>query len=151
MKNQNHINFKQNKPAFTLGGKDGLQLKKAAFTLAEVLIVLGIIGVVAAMTLPNLIEKYQKLETVTALKKQYTVLQQVVKRSELDNGSVNDWDYSADALTFYKTYLKPYMQVSKEYINVSKPENLTYYMLNGEYNPGWSYYYPSSPKIILND
>ena len=33
--------------------------KRAAFTLAEVLITLGIIGIVAAMTMPSLINKYQ--------------------------------------------------------------------------------------------
>ena len=33
---------------------------KKAFTLAEVLITLGIIGVVAAITIPGLIAKYQK-------------------------------------------------------------------------------------------
>ena len=35
-------------------------MKKRAFTLAEVLITLGIIGVVAAMTIPTLISNYQK-------------------------------------------------------------------------------------------
>lgn len=44
-------------------------LKKAAFTLAEVLITLGIIGVVAAITLPTLIQNYQKQVWVTQLKK----------------------------------------------------------------------------------
>ena len=34
--------------------------KKLAFTLAEVLITLGIIGVVAALTLPALISNYKK-------------------------------------------------------------------------------------------
>ena len=43
--------------------------KKAAFTLAEVLITLGIIGVVAAMTIPNLITAHQKRVTVTKLQK----------------------------------------------------------------------------------
>lgn len=43
-------------------------LKKAAFTLAEVLITLGIIGVVAAMTMPSLIQNYQEKATVTKLK-----------------------------------------------------------------------------------
>lgn len=42
---------------------------KVAFTLAEVLITLGIIGVVAAMTLPTLIANYQKRQTVVQLKK----------------------------------------------------------------------------------
>ena len=48
--------------------------RKAAFTLAEVLITLGIIGVVAAMTLPTLISNYQKRVYVTQLKKSVSVL-----------------------------------------------------------------------------
>lgn len=35
-------------------------MKKIAFTLAEVLITLGIIGVVAAMTMPVLISNYRE-------------------------------------------------------------------------------------------
>ncbi len=44
---------------------------KYGFTLAEVLITLGIIGVVAAMTLPNLIANYRSKVAVTQLKKMY--------------------------------------------------------------------------------
>ena len=40
-------------------------MKFKAFTLAEILITLGIIGVVAAMTIPTLITNYQKKQTVT--------------------------------------------------------------------------------------
>lgn len=43
--------------------------RKIAFTLAEVLITLGIIGVVAAMTLPSLITNYQEKQRVSQLKK----------------------------------------------------------------------------------
>ena len=39
--------------------------RKAAFTLAEVLITLGIIGVVAALTMPSLIAHYRKQEIET--------------------------------------------------------------------------------------
>ncbi len=49
-------------------------LKKSAFTLAEVLITLGIIGVVAAMTIPTLITNYQKVQQVTKFKKAYATL-----------------------------------------------------------------------------
>ena len=45
-----------------------------AFTLAEVLITLGIIGVVAAMTMPTLIQKQNERETVVRLKKIHSVL-----------------------------------------------------------------------------
>lgn len=46
--------------------------QKTGFTLAEVLITLGIIGVVAAMTLPTLIAKNQERVLVTRAKKSYT-------------------------------------------------------------------------------
>ena len=43
--------------------------RKYAFTLAEVLITLGIIGVVAALTMPALIGHYKKVQTIAQLKK----------------------------------------------------------------------------------
>ena len=44
------------------------------FTLAEVLITLGIIGIVAAMTLPTLVNNYKKQIYVVGLKKAYNNL-----------------------------------------------------------------------------
>ena len=49
-------------------------MKHKAFTMAEVLITLGIIGIVAAMTLPALVAKYQKNVTSNRLKKKYIQL-----------------------------------------------------------------------------
>ena len=66
----------------------------AAFTLAEVLITLGIIGVVAAMTMPSLITNYQKKQTVTQLKKAYSELSQALKMSETEYGTMDSWDFS---------------------------------------------------------
>lgn len=60
---------------------------KRAFTLAEVLITLGIIGVVAAMTLPSLVGNYKKKQAVTQLQKVYTVLNQALRQSEAANES----------------------------------------------------------------
>ena len=51
--------------------------RKIAFTLAEVLITLGIIGVVAAMTMPTLIANHRKTVLKTQFKKAYSELQQV--------------------------------------------------------------------------
>ena len=64
---------------------------KNAFTLAEVLITLGIIGVVAAMTLPSLVGKYQKVSTATQLKKFYSIMQQAIKAEEAQNGPLEYW------------------------------------------------------------
>ena len=65
-------------------------LKEAAFTLAEVLITLGIIGVVAALTISNLIAKFQQKEGVVALKKEISVLNQAAAKVVVDFGSVPD-------------------------------------------------------------
>ncbi len=56
--------------------------KKAAFTLAEVLITLGIIGVVAAMTMPVLVAKYQHKALESAFKKTYSSLMQAMIYAE---------------------------------------------------------------------
>ena len=67
--------------------------KKCAFTLAEVLITLGIIGVVAALTISNVIQDYQKKQTVVQLRKVYNDINNAVKLSEIDNGPMSQWDY----------------------------------------------------------
>ena len=60
--------------------------KKAAFTLAEVLITLGIIGVVAALTLPTLVQNNRNKELETGLKKSYSVLSQAVMMYQAEYG-----------------------------------------------------------------
>ena len=62
---------------------------KKGFTLAEVLITLGIIGVVAAMTIPTLITNYQKQDNVVRLKKAISVLNNGVKLMMADEGVYN--------------------------------------------------------------
>lgn len=58
---------------------------KKGFTLAEVLITLGIIGVVAALTLPILIKKYQMKTFEVAFKKQYSVLNSTINYLQVNN------------------------------------------------------------------
>ena len=53
--------------------------RRVAFTLAEVLITLGIIGIVSAMTIPTLINNYQKKVTVAKLQKVHAVLNQIAR------------------------------------------------------------------------
>lgn len=61
-----------------------------AFTLAEVLITLGIIGVIASITIPTLINNYNKQQYVTNLKKFYTTMNQALTKISVDNGSTGD-------------------------------------------------------------
>ena len=67
---------------------------KNAFTLAEVLITLGIIGVVAALTLPSLIQNYQKQVWVNQLKKSYSTISQGFYKIMSDNSV--DYIFDAD-------------------------------------------------------
>lgn len=62
----------------------------SAFTLAEVLIVLGIIGIIAELTIPSLIANYQKTLYVTGLKKAYTTFNQALIQMAADNGCIGD-------------------------------------------------------------
>ncbi len=66
--------------------------ERSAFTLAEVLITLAVIGIVAAMTIPTLIQKYQEKVTVTKLKKVYSVLSQAVLQATTEYGSPESWE-----------------------------------------------------------
>lgn len=59
--------------------------------MAEVLITLGIIGVVAALTLPSLINKYQNHVYLSSLKKNYSTLQNAHLRVSDENGEPKDW------------------------------------------------------------
>ncbi|MBQ8459527.1 hypothetical protein IJ541_05430 [bacterium] len=63
-----------------------------AFTLAEVLITLGIIGVVSALTLPNFLHNYYEKQTVAKLKSTYSILSRAIKLSSEDNGLPEEWN-----------------------------------------------------------
>ncbi|MDR1167910.1 MAG: type II secretion system GspH family protein [Heliobacteriaceae bacterium] len=86
---------------------------KSGFTLAEVLITLGIIGVVASITMPALIANYEKKATLTQLKKTYSMLSQIAKLAEVDYGSMDEWDTSLSAKNFAETYFVPYLRTVK--------------------------------------
>ncbi len=102
------------------------------------LITLAIIGVVAALTMPVLINKYQERVTITKVKKMYSVLNQAVKLAEVDNGPVNTWNlpkyFSGGSQELY-SYLKPYLRVAKECVEDNSGNcldtNTDYYYLNG--------------------
>ena len=66
-------------------------LKQYAFTLAETLIVMGIIGVVAALTLPNLNSSTGEKEKVAKLQKIYSNLQDAFGRAEAVYGPYDEW------------------------------------------------------------
>lgn len=124
---------------------------KKAFTLAEVLITLGIIGVVAAMTLPQLTTNYQKHETVAKLKKNYTIVQQALKLSEIDNGSILYWDTKLNGHAFFEKYLKNYFINPKEITNSQLNTKFERKWLNGLRYNGTTYAGDNTSHFLLND
>jgi len=116
---------------------------KSAFTLAEVLITLVIIGVVAALTIPTAVTKYQKQETVSKLKKIYSSLGQTTARAIVDYGNVENWEMGAGqnpdaALTFFNTYMGPYLSLSEkaQKLSLTSWNKKYYYMNNSEHEYG---------------
>ena len=81
-----------------------------AFTLAEVLVTLGIIGVVSAMTVPTLMQNYQRQSYVTQLHKTYNEFSQALLRYQTDRNAINLSEAgltSQDAVNnFITTYFK---------------------------------------------
>jgi len=81
--------------------------RKAAFTLAEVLITLGIIGVVAAMTIPGLINNYKAVRLHSQFLKSYSTIQQAMKLMISDDVSteVNNSTGLVEFANNFKKYL----------------------------------------------
>ena len=93
------------------------------------MITLGIIGIVAALTLPTLVQHHRKQVVETRLMKFYSSINQAVKMAELDYGDKKDWynDYAEPMYDKYgkevqgKTpkekwfnkYLRPYLKILK--------------------------------------
>ncbi len=94
-------------------------VKFRAFTLAEVLITLGVIGVISAITLPALVQNYQKHVVETKLMKFNSIINQALRLSVADNGAPDSWiprthNYSyQETVEFMNTYFLPYIKYVK--------------------------------------
>lgn len=101
--------------------KKEVRQSKNAFTLAEVLITLAVIGVVAALTLPTLVQSYEEKGTVSKLKKVYSVLDQASRLAIDKNGTPDEWNLVAlndfsSSKTIYDN-ISPYLNISKTCAN----------------------------------
>ena len=121
---------------------------KVAFTLAEVLITLGVIGVVAALTMPALIQNYRNQVVETRLKKFYSSMNQAISMSIKDNGDVETWSYfvsdkkdddgnlvnrTDDNDSSFNNYLAPYLKIvdKKEVTDVKGQRRILYFFEDG--------------------
>ncbi len=102
--------------------KRSFGMKNFAFTLVEVLITLTIIGVVAALTLPNIMKNIERKDLETAFKKSYSVISQAITQMKADEGAsiylkfqTSPYNSSAEI----KNLMLPYFNV----INNCAPES----------------------------
>ncbi len=120
----------KNLQSFGGGGALSSAPKFSGFTLAEVLITLSIIGVVAALTIPTLIQRHQEQKTVSQLLKVYSTLSQAFLLMQSEYGPIDTWGltntdtnkkdpetnqniYDLSSQKIVAERLKPYLKVSK--------------------------------------
>ena len=90
---------------------------KKGFTLAEVLITLAVIGIVAAITIPVVVTNYQKKAQYTQFMKAYNTLQTAINLSTADNGDISSWSYGSndnERAAAFKKYLGNYLKVAQD-------------------------------------
>lgn len=93
---------------------------KNGFTLAETLVTLGIIAVIAAITIPVFIKKYQQKQFLTMAKVNYNIINNALEHAKVEYGTdVNNWYYSSSisnrssSIDFAERYMVPYLNVVK--------------------------------------
>lgn len=90
--------------------------KSMAFTLSEILLVLSVIGVVSALTIPTLIQKVSDDQYKTAWKKAYTDVSAVSMRIAVDNGGSLAGVFgtnSSDENIFQNTFSQYFVTLNK--------------------------------------
>lgn len=144
--------------------------KYFGFTLAEVLITLGIIGVVAALTIPTLIKNHQKHVYETKVKQTYSLVSNALEAARADYGDPKYWDtfmnfdtsdpdeynkqHQAHMRNVAAKYFKPYLKVIDEgeglylyYMTLNNGVTLTFYP-DGGVTPDGSTFIQSRIYII---
>ncbi len=107
---------------------------KKAFTLAEVLVTLGIIGVVSAMTVPTLMQNYQRQSYVTQLHKVYNEFAQALTQYQTDRNAVNLTEAGLNSQANLNSFITSYFRVVQTCSNSLTPcflEQTSYKALNG--------------------
>ncbi len=104
---------------------------KYAFSLAEVLIALFIVSIIASITIPSFIKNIEKEKTVTKLKNTYLDINQAIKISEIENGSISKWDRTIVISEYFDSYIEPYLKVLNS--EISTITTTSYKKISGGY------------------
>ena len=133
------------------GGGRLLSSNLKGFTLAEVLVTLGIIGVVSAMTVPSLMQNYQRQSYVTQLHKVYNELSQALVRYQTDKNAVNLTEAGLSLQDNFNYFVSDYFKTVQKCDNSLTPcFDDNYKTLNGggvNFSNGTSYVLASGSAI----
>lgn len=114
--------------------------------MAEVLITLGIIGVVAAMTLSTLINNYKAMRDVTIAKKKFAEVQQIISSIQAELGDYSNWS-GMNRNEFFEQYVDKHINYVKKKKLYVTGENLIY--KEAEINHRYNYIYEMADGTIL--
>jgi len=97
------------------------KLQKTAFTLAEVLVTLAIIGVVSALTVPGLMNSYQKQTYITQLHKVYNEMSQALTQYKTDRNAINLFEAGLNSQENADTFIETYFKVINKCDTMAPP------------------------------
>lgn len=86
---------------------------KKGFSLAEVLIIIGIIGIIAGISFPVIQQKIKRRMATVHLKRFYSMMKQMLLLAEQDYGTPNTWKVRESCTNFIATYITPYIKGAK--------------------------------------
>ena len=127
-----------------------------AYTLAEVLVTLTVIGVVCALTIPTLYKKHEERMTVTKVQKFYATLSKAYETAVARNGGAKYWGTKpingVTANKVYELLVEPYFQVEKNCRQTNEGEcllNDNYINFQGKKH--YNYETTANYRVLLKD
>ncbi len=93
---------------------------KKAFTLAEVLITLAIIGIVAALTIPTLVSKNEKKQLYTQFMKTYNTLSNAMNLAVAENGNPSGWTTSPNDSGCHMVIGQVFDKILSKHLKIAK-------------------------------
>jgi prepilin-type N-terminal cleavage/methylation domain-containing protein len=152
LKRNNNVYFR-----LSGGGKTALVKKSKAkkifgFTLSEVLIVLGVIGVITAMTIPTLMAKVNEAVTIRKVKKFHSMMNQGLRLTVEELGEIDTWELpksSKERAAAFASYLGNNIRFAVNYGSGPEQKKYTHtYKWLGSNNK-WSTYKSNKDYHIL--
>lgn len=110
--------------------------KLKAMTYVELALVLTIIGVIAAMTIPQLKKYSQRTEYEKRAQKAYVTLEEVIDNAVMEHGIIKHWAKKSSEENLFSTYFIPYFSVLEQHNNKSltTKDGMTYTLNSCEKN-----------------